>query len=48
MSNFRWLTDEEIKKLDVMIVPDDGSRGYILESDLGKCYSYYLYIFVFS
>ena len=28
-SNFKWLTDEEIEKLDVMMVPDDKSRRYI-------------------
>ena len=39
-SNFKWLTDEEMEELDVMMVPDDSPRGYILECDLGK----YLYI----
>ena len=43
MPNFKWLTDEEIKELDVMMVPDDSPRGYILESDLGK----YFYIHVY-
>ena len=43
MPNFKWLTDEEIKESDVMMVPDDSPRGYILESDLGK----YFYIHVY-
>ena len=46
-SNFKWLTDEEIEKLDVMMVPDDKSRRYILECDLGKYYFYYHYIYVY-
>ena len=43
-SNFKWLTEEKMEELDVMMVPDDSSRGYILECDLGKYYFYYLYI----
>ena len=39
-SNFKWLTDKEMEELDVMMVPDDSPRGYILGCDLGK----YLYI----
>ena len=46
-SNFKWLTDEEIKDLDMMMIPDDSSRGYILEYDLGKYYFYYLYIYIY-
>ena len=46
-SNFKWLTDEEMEELDVMMIPDDSSRGYILECDLGKYYFYYLYIYVY-
>ena len=46
-SNFKWLTDEEMEELDVMMIPDDSSRGYILECDLGKYYFYYLYIHVY-
>ena len=42
-SNFKWLTDEEMEELDVMMVPDDSPRGDILECNLGK----YLYIFVY-
>ena len=42
-SNFKWLTYEEIEELDVMMVPDDSLRRYILECDLGK----YLYIHVY-
>ena len=34
LSNFKWLTDEEMKDLHVMMTPDDSSRGYILECDL--------------
>ena len=36
-----------MKDLDVMMIPDDSSRGYILECDLGKYYFYYLYIYVY-
>ena len=46
-SNFKWLTDEEMEELDVMMGPDDSSRGYILECDLGKYYFNYLYIYVY-
>ena len=45
--NFKWLTDEEMEELDVIMIPDDSPRGYILESDLGKYYFYYLYIHVY-
>ena len=34
-------------ELDVMMVSDDSSRGSILVCDLGKYYSYYLYIYVY-
>ena len=30
-SNFKWLTDKEMKELDVMMIPDDSPRGYILD-----------------
>ena len=43
-SNFKWLTDEQLEELDVMMMPDDSSRKYNLECDLGKYYFYYLYI----
>ena len=33
--NFKWLTDEEMEELDLMMVSDDSSREYILEYDLG-------------
>ena len=33
ISNFKWLTDKEMEELDVMMVPDGSSRGYILECD---------------
>ena len=46
-SNFKWLADKKMEELDVMMVPDDSSRGYILECDLGKYYFYYLYIYVY-
>ena len=36
MSNGKWLADKEMEELDVMIVPDDSSRGYIFECDLGN------------
>ena len=29
--NFKWLTDEEMEELDLMMVPDDSSMRYILE-----------------
>ena len=45
--NFKWLTYEEMEELDVMMVPDDSSREYILQCDLGKYYFYYLYIYVY-
>ena len=44
MSNFKWLTGEEMEELDLKMIPDDSPRGYILECDLGKYYFYYLYI----
>ena len=47
MSNFKWLTDKEMKEFHVTIVPDDSSRGYILECDLGKYCFYYLYIYLY-
>ena len=48
ISNFKWLTDEEMEDLKVMMMPDDSSRGYILDCNLGKCYFYYLYISAYS
>ena len=42
-SNFKWLTDEEMEELDVMMVPDDSPRGYILEYDLGKYHYIHVY-----
>ena len=42
MPNFKWLTDKEMKDLDVIMIPDDSSRVYILECDLGKYYFYYI------
>ena len=36
-----------MEELDVMMVPDDSSRGYILECDLGKYFFYTLYIYVY-
>ena len=47
-SNFKWLTDKEMKGLDVMMILDDSSRGYVLVCDLGKYYFYFLYIYVYS
>ena len=44
MSNFKWFTDKEMKDLDVMMIPDDSSRRYILVCDLAK---YYFYIYVY-
>ena len=38
-SNFKWLTDEEMKDLHVKMIPDDSSRGYILD--------FYLYFYLF-
>ena len=35
-----------MQELDVKMIPDDSSRGYILECDLDKYYFYYLYIHV--
>ena len=45
--NFKGLTDEEMEELDLMIIPDDSSRGYNLECHLSKYYFYYLYIYVY-
>ena len=42
-SNFKWLTDEEMEELDVMMVPDDSPRGYILECNLGKYHYIHVY-----
>ena len=42
-SNFKWLRDEEMEELDMMMLSDDSPRRYILECDLGK----YLYIHVY-
>ena len=46
-SNFKWLTDKEMEDLVMNMIPDDSSRVYILECDLGKYYFYYLYIHVY-
>ena len=46
-SNFKWLADKEMEKLDMMMVPDNSSRGYILECDFGKYFFYYFYIYVY-
>ena len=43
-SNVKWLRAEKMEELNVMMMPDDSSRGYILEYDLGKYYFYYLYV----
>jgi len=40
-SNFRFLSDQEIRNLDIMNVPIDSPTGYILEVDLE--YSHNLY-----
>ena len=44
---FLMAHDEEMKELDVKIIPDDSLRGYISECDLGDYYFYYLYIHAF-
>ena len=36
MSDFKWLTDKEMEELDMKMIPDDNSRGYISECNLGK------------
>ena len=46
-SNCKWLTDEETKELDLMLLSDDSSKGCIFVCDLGKYYFYYLYIYVY-
>ena len=33
-SGFRFLSDREIQKLDILNVPDDGPKGYLLSVDL--------------
>ena len=35
-----------MEELDVIVLPDDSSEGYISECDLSKYYLYYLYIFI--
>ena len=45
--DFKWLADNETEELEVMMVPDDSSRRYLLECDLGKYYFYYLYTYVY-
>lgn len=35
VSEFRFLSDDEIKKIDVLSISDDAEFGYILEVDLG-------------
>ena len=47
ISSFKWLIDKEMEELNMMMIPDVSSRGYILECDLGKYYFYYLYIHVY-
>ncbi|CAB0006610.1 unnamed protein product [Nesidiocoris tenuis] len=32
--SFRWLNEEEVETLDVIMIPDDNDTGYILEVDL--------------
>ena len=46
-SNFKWLREGEMEDLDVMMIPDDSSRGYVLECNLGRYYFYYHYIHVY-
>ena len=46
-SNFKWIMDEEMKDLDVMMIPDYSPRGYILECDLTSIictFSIFMYI----
>ena len=44
--NFKWLSDKEMEESDVIMVPDDSSREYILECDLGiiSTISIFMYI----
>jgi hypothetical protein len=35
VSDFRWLTEEEIETLDVLNMGDNQKTGYIIECDLG-------------
>ena len=46
-SNCKWLTDEEMKELDLMLLSDDSSKGCIFVCDLGKYYFFYLCIYVY-
>ena len=34
---FRWLSKEEIKRLDIYSITENSKIGYILEVDLGYC-----------
>ena len=38
---FQMLTDEEVEESEVMVIPDDSPRRYILQCDLGKYYFYF-------
>ena len=46
-SNFKWLTEKETEGLEFKMIPDNSSRGYVLDSDFGKYYFHYLYIHVY-
>ena len=40
------LSTSNLQELDVKMIPDDSSRGYILNCHLDKCCFYYLYVHV--
>ena len=46
-SNFKWITDKEMEELDMIMVPDDSAKAYILERDQGKYHFYYRYIYLY-
>ena len=41
------LPTSNLQGLDVTMILDDSSRGYILNCDLDKCYFYYFYVHVY-
>ena len=41
------LPTSNLQGLDVTMILDDSSRGYILNCDLDKCYFYCLYVHVY-
>ena len=47
ISDFKWMTEEDIQQLDVQTIPDTSDAGYILEVDLGKLFLINIYIYIY-